>query len=190
MSKYVTEYEDVFSPQVLDSVLKRLYKERASENDDFVIQKKDLQLHKHWQSDWQHIEYKALKLAETYLKQTYSQLPVSALRVNHIGFKTDPEGAFTQLHYDWEMNQIKDEILMKPFVALVYLTDVEEGGGCFFPLENLTVEPKKGKVVIFPCCFAFPHVTIPVAKGTKELMRITFGMDLSYYQQPSGTIEF
>lgn len=188
MSCYISEYEDIFSPEILDKMLMRLYQDRSSPDDDFVIEKKDLQLHKHWQTDFNYIEYRALKLAQTYLKQFYNKLPMEALSVNHIGFKTDPVGAFTELHYDWEANFINGNPLLKPLVALVYLNDVEEGGGVFFPLEDLLVNPKKGKVVIFPCCFAFPHVTSPVIKGTKELMRITFKMDLSYYK--SETIEF
>ena len=186
MSKYIKVYEDHFDPQVLHEILELVYKERSAENADFVIQKKDIP--SQWLNKFNYIEEKALELAKTYLRHTYNKLPISALGVNHIGFKTDPEGAFTELHYDWEMNRIGNDILMKPMVALVYLSDVEEGGDCFFPLEDVTVKPKKGRIVIFPCCFAFPHVTIPVAKGKKELMRITFGMDLDYYK--SEKIEF
>jgi prolyl 4-hydroxylase len=31
----------------------------------------------------------------------------------------------------------------------MYLSDVEEGGGTRFPLLNLTVEPKKGRAVLW-----------------------------------------
>lgn len=33
--------------------------------------------------------------------------------------------------------------------VLIYLNDVEEGGGTYFPFLNKTVKPEKGKVVIF-----------------------------------------
>ena len=186
LNPYISEYQNVFDPKILDEMLALKYKQCPDINADFVLLKDDLKVG--WEKYFEYIEKTSLELVKQYLKRTYSKLPVSALSLNHIGFKTDTVGAFTELHYDWEMDRIKDKWLIKPLVALVYLTDVEEGGGCLFPVEGITVEPKKGKVVVFPCCFAFPHVTNPVMKGIKEVIRLTFRMDHSYYQ--SQAIEF
>jgi hypothetical protein len=77
---------------------------------------------------------------------------------------------------------------MKPLVLVIYLRDIEEGGALFFPLENHTLKPKKNNAAIFPCSFAFPHLSLPVIKGTKYLMRLTYMMDLDYYK--SRKVEF
>lgn len=43
------------------------------------------------------------------------------------------------------------------FGLVFYLNDVEEGGETEFPDLNIKVKAKKGKSLIFPCNFLFPH---------------------------------
>ncbi len=40
---------------------------------------------------------------------------------------------------------------------LFYLNDVDQGGETYFPLQNLRVQPKTGRVAIFPVGFTHPH---------------------------------
>jgi hypothetical protein len=44
---------------------------------------------------------------------------------------------------------------------LAYLNDVDEGGEIFFPLQNITLKPKKGRVVVFPVGYTHPHEVLP-----------------------------
>ena len=43
------------------------------------------------------------------------------------------------------------------FAVLIYLNDVDEGGETLFPTWEIGVKPKKGRVLIFPCNYLFPH---------------------------------
>jgi hypothetical protein len=130
---------------------------------------------------FQEIEEMGLKAAEDYIKQFYDLMPHDQLRLSHIGFLYDDLGSFTELHYDWEMVIIDGKVKPKPFVGLVYLNDDFEGGELHFPYEQYTIKPEAGKIAMFPCSFTFPHVSIPVSKGAKHLMRLTFEMDQKYY---------
>ena len=60
--------------------------------------------------------------------------------------------------------------------VLTYLSDVEEGGGTRFPALDLTIQPKRGRVVIFPNVLNHlpnkeekrtRHEALPVVEGVK-----------------------
>jgi hypothetical protein len=180
MSKYIKEYKNFFDENKLDLILEDWLKYCPNLNDDFSI------IHNNiitgWEEHFRYMEEKGLVLIKEYLKETYSLLPCSGLKLHHMGFLYDPVGSFTELHYDWEMNNIAGEIVVKPLVLLVYLKDIEEGGSLFFPLEDYTLKAEKNNAALFPSSFAFPHLSLPVLKGAKYLMRLTYMMDLDYYK--------
>lgn len=64
-------------------------------------------------------------------------------------------------HHDFSINYEKRVYRIATF--LWYLNDVIEGGETFF-FENIKIKPEKGKIVIFPSSWAFPHAgNIPVS---------------------------
>jgi Rps23 Pro-64 3,4-dihydroxylase Tpa1-like proline 4-hydroxylase len=53
-------------------------------------------------------------------------------------------------------------------VSLVaYVNDDYEGGELFFRLQDLTIKPEAGDLIIFPSNFMYPHRAMPVHSGTK-----------------------
>ena len=53
-------------------------------------------------------------------------------------------------------------------VSLVaYPNDDYEGGELYFRLQDLTLKPEAGDLVIFPSNFMYPHRALPVTSGTK-----------------------
>ena len=66
--------------------------------------------------------------------------------------------------------------------ALVYLNDVEKGGETGFRNLNLTVKPKKGRIVVFENCYKNSnephkdsiHSGLPVIKGEKYAFNLWF----------------
>jgi prolyl 4-hydroxylase len=73
--------------------------------------------------------------------------------------------------------------------VFLYLSDVEEGGGTNFPELNMTVQPKRGRAVIWPSVLdAFPHQpdlrtnhqALPVIKGLK------YGANAWLHQRDTG----
>lgn len=51
-----------------------------------------------------------------------------------------------------------------------YLNDVEEGGETEITNLGLKIKPEKGKLLIFPPFWMFPHIGHPVVKGDKFLL--------------------
>ena len=76
--------------------------------------------------------------------------------------KTEKDGFYTW-HHDGFLNRILTYIL--------YLNDVEEGvGGTTEFLNRGHIQPKAGKLVIFPANLAYVHRGITLKKGVKYLI--------------------
>ena len=76
--------------------------------------------------------------------------------------KTDKNGFYTW-HHDSSLNRI--------FTYILYLNDVEEGnGGTTQFLCGKTVQPKVGKLVIFPSTLTYLHRGTKLKKGVKYLI--------------------
>lgn len=56
--------------------------------------------------------------------------------------------------------------------ALIYMNDVEEGGETHFPLFDVTVQPRKGRLVIFPSNYAYLHEARPPSVGVKYSLAV------------------
>lgn len=177
MNPYIKEYVNTFTEEELNFIL-NLRKETSEK--DLVIRRDSLS--EKWKDIFYKIETKCLALLSDYNQQFYSLMPIDGLSLNHIGFLHDDLGSFTELHYDWELVNISDDMIIKPLIVLVYLNKPEEGGELLFPIQKYKVIPQKGKAVIFPTGFSFPHVSFPILKGEKHLMRLTYRMNNDYYK--------
>ncbi len=43
------------------------------------------------------------------------------------------------------------------FTVMFYLNDIEEGGETIFPMSDISIKPKAGTIVIFPCGWPWVH---------------------------------
>lgn len=87
------------------------------------------------------------------------------------------EGQFYQQHHDFIEFHLEREQGVRIVTLFLYLNDVEEGGGTNFPkLDDLTVQAKKGRALLWPSVMdANPnekdprtdHQALPVLKGIK-----------------------
>jgi prolyl 4-hydroxylase len=59
-------------------------------------------------------------------------------------------GQFYKTHNDYIPGELKRVQGVRILTVFLYLSDVEEGGGTNFPVLDLTVEPKRGRVLIWP----------------------------------------
>ena len=53
------------------------------------------------------------------------------------------------------------------FSALLYLNDVEDGGETYFTKFNKSIEPKAGRLALFPANYVFEHEARTPTKGSK-----------------------
>tara|TARA_B100000073_G_scaffold323076_1_gene304892 strand:+ start:1112 stop:2158 length:1047 start_codon:yes stop_codon:yes gene_type:complete len=56
------------------------------------------------------------------------------------------------------------------FAWMTYLNDVDDGGETFFPKQDLKVKPKKGRTLIWPAEWVYPHQGLTVEKGEKYII--------------------
>ena len=56
------------------------------------------------------------------------------------------------------------------FSSLLYLNDVEEGGDTYFTHFDISIKPKRGKLVFFPANFAYTHEARPPVSGEKFVL--------------------
>lgn len=181
----VVEWENFLSKSECESILNKRIKFSSVNNKltDYLVYSDELSSQKEWVEDFANLEKKIRPFLKDYSDRFLGQLPLESISISHIGFLNDEFGEFTELHYDWELVKVKSrEIIIKPFVILVYLSDVQEGGELLFPIQNIQVSPKLGKAVIFPCNFTYPHTSMPVIKGSKHVCRITMKINYEAYK--------
>jgi hypothetical protein len=63
--------------------------------------------------------------------------------------------------------------------TILYLNDVEEGGETWFDKFGISVQPKSGRMILFPSNYAYSHQAMPPISGNKYVLVTWFGMKLS-----------
>ena len=58
----------------------------------------------------------------------------------------------------------------RAFVFSIYLNDVEEGGETEFLNQSVRVQPKAGRIVIWPAAFPYVHRGNPPLSGEKYIL--------------------
>jgi len=85
-------------------------------------------------------------------------------------------GQFYKQHHDYIPHHTERQEGVRILTVFLYLNDVEEGGGTDFPGLGVTVQPKRGKVLIWPSVKndnpnakdpRTEHQALPVTKGIK-----------------------
>ncbi|CAJ1947709.1 unnamed protein product [Cylindrotheca closterium] len=86
------------------------------------------------------------------------------------------KGQFYRTHHDFIEHQVDRPCGPRILTFFLYLSDVEEGGGTNFPDLGITVEPKKGRALLWPSVYdsnpkkddpRMRHQALPVKEGTK-----------------------
>jgi prolyl 4-hydroxylase len=86
------------------------------------------------------------------------------------------EGQFYKVHHDYIGTEKDRAQGVRILTVFLYLSDVEQGGGTNFPSLDLTVEPKRGRVLLWPSVLDEDpheyddrtyHQALPVIEGLK-----------------------
>lgn len=98
-----------------------------------------------------------LSNCENYKNSKTDYLPIDKNKVMFYSFMvqryTKKEGRYVY-HNDYAINIEKNEY--RTMTYLFYLNDVEEGGETVFWNDH-KIKPEKGKLILFPACWTFPH---------------------------------
>jgi prolyl 4-hydroxylase len=85
-------------------------------------------------------------------------------------------GQFYNTHHDYIPHHLSRQMGVRTLTVFLYLNDVEAGGGTEFPNIGLTVQPRKGRAVIWPSVLnenpnakdlRTNHGALPVQSGIK-----------------------
>jgi prolyl 4-hydroxylase len=86
------------------------------------------------------------------------------------------KGQFYRTHHDYIPHQVDRQCGPRILTFFLYLSDVEAGGGTNFPQLDLTVEPKRGRALLWPSVLdsdpmskdsRMHHQALEVIEGTK-----------------------
>jgi|GEM_PF-6833800 hypothetical protein len=175
----IKEVQDVFTADDCRRILKKRYdcSFRDGRLRDYLVYRD--QNDPYWSEEFELIWQRLCPLIEEYSTTFFNLIPVEATSISHIGFLNDEHGEFTELHYDWDYVRVEKGAreIIKPFVVLIYLSNIAEGGELLFPLQSVKITPQIGKVVFFPCNYSYPHVAMPVLEGSKHVCRVTVKLD-------------
>ena len=63
------------------------------------------------------------------------------------------QGQFYRTHHDFIPHQVDRQCGPRILTFFLYLSDVEDGGGTNFPTLDITVQPKKGRALLWPSVY-------------------------------------
>lgn len=113
---------------------------------------------------------------QTLIRRLQELTNIASENFEHVQLLRYREGHFLPTHSDYVTHHIQEQPGVRIFSILLYLNNVEEGGGTNFPRLNLTVAPKPGRALIFPSVLnedpnhldnRTDHQALPVMKGVK-----------------------
>jgi len=82
--------------------------------------------------------------------------------------KTEPGGGY----HAWHTEAMSHTCANRIFVVQIYLNDVDSGGETEFLSQGKRVQPKEGRIVIFPCSYTHQHRGNPPLEGDKYVLNM------------------
>jgi hypothetical protein len=174
MIDYIKEYKNAFSDEFCDRVIREREEKVGSSYYDVVCwQDKDIN------TDWlpyiDEINKYATPHIDDYFKTFGEITNLNSIYLPGFGVVRQPIGAHDPMHHDIETIINEDNVRIRPFVSLIYLNDKEfTGGQLIFPIQKRVIEPEKGKLIIFPASYMFPHQVLHIAGGDRFFIRLNY----------------
>lgn len=177
-------YESIISDEICDEIIdlykSGLFKEDNQENklDAVIYSSKTIQ-----DIRWDKILEILKKETNNKIKDYLNFFPLNNIEMykfSHAGISCLSNNKAIPYHYDIEVTYFEKKLKVCHFAVLVYLNDDFEGGELVFPLQNSTIKPKKGTVVIFPTSYLYPHAVLPVFEGERYMVRMSYFFDKDF----------
>lgn len=81
------------------------------------------------------------------------------------------DGSYLPVHSDPERTP---EGHTRTIGMILFLNEDFEGGELIFPKQEVVIQPEKGKLVVFPMSYMYPHLVNNVTGGDRYVARINF----------------
>lgn len=137
----------------------------AEKNDESISYSK----HNNWPAELDELCGKVKQLLEVYIQKT-DFIKISGIKELHFTNtkiqKTQPGGGYHMWHLEHQNRGDANRVL----VFTIYLNDIKDGGETEFLHQNIRVQPKTGRIVIFPAGYPYIHRGNPPLKEEKYIL--------------------
>lgn len=177
-------YENIVSSNICDKIL-NLYKSGVFKEDDQENKLEALIYSSKSTSDpvWEILLEDLKNLAKSKIKEYLSLFSINNPEMylfSHAGINCLKNNEAIPYHYDIEVSYYQEKLRVSHFAILVYMNDDFEGGELVFPLQEMTIKPKKGMMVIFPTSYLYPHAVSPVFLGERYVVRMSYVLNKDF----------
>lgn len=174
MTTYIEEYKNILTDndclEILDEINRRERYKDVVFWEDKNEEEKLIAFNKLFKE-------KTQNSVSQYLEKSAGLITYTHLHFAGFGLVTQPNGYYDGLHHDIETVINKDSVRIRAFVSLIYLNKEYEGGQLYFPIQKKVIEPEKGKLVIFPASYLFPHQVMHTAGNDRSFVRLHYLMN-------------
>jgi hypothetical protein len=179
---YIQEFENIFSEDECRELI-RIRNIHCCDYSDLVYwnnKENEIDLSKELNS----CENRVSKCVKSYFDSFEGLLNLEDINLNGIGIIKQPQNAFDSLHFDTQVIFDNKQVKQRPFVCLLYLNDKGfDGGQLCFPVQKKIIEAKRGKVVIFPASYQFPHQVMGISGGDRYFVRFNYMFNESLFDK-------
>lgn len=174
---FIYEVEDALPAELCDEMVARFEASPEQQVDGRIGQgvdveqsiKRSTDLRISGREEWKDIDnalFKSLGRAISALAIEYPFFAVNRLRDMGYQLQRTNEGEF----YHWHIDGGPGEFSQRQLVAIWYLNDVPGPGGTTdFGVQDISVQPQRGKMVLFPPFWTHIHRNAQLEKGVKYI---------------------
>ena len=166
---FVREYDNVILPLFCDRLI-QVFEESESKvivNNEYKPFFTELNLNQHSPDIVEHLVYLILSATHKY-KNDVQQTGFFPKRLGLEELRVKRYNAGTGERFDEHVDVASLDGAKRYLAFICYLNDDFTGGETTF--GDKTITPSKGKVVVFPPTWQYPHAGLPVDTGTKYIM--------------------
>jgi len=174
---FIYEVENALPAELCDEMIARFEASPEQQVDGRIGQgveveqsiKRSTDLRISGRDEWKDIDgalFKSLGRAISALAIDYPFFAVNSLRDMGYQLQRTNEGEF----YHWHIDGGPGEFSQRQLVAIWYLNDVPGPGGTTdFGIQEISVQPQRGKMVLFPPFWTHIHRNAQLEKGVKYI---------------------
>jgi len=174
---FIYEVENALSNELCDEMVARFEANPEQQHNGRIGQgveeqesiKRSTDLRITGRSNWNDIDAKLLESISEALSQLSAEFPffaVNEFQDKGYQLQRTNEGEF----YHWHIDGGPGEFSQRQLVAIWYLNDVVGPGGTTdFALQEISVKPQRGKLVLFPPFWTHIHRNKTLEKGVKYI---------------------
>jgi len=179
LTDFIRVYENAIPNNICDEIITRFDKSefvaedvQKTEDEQQLMVRSCLELNLSKDDSFKDVQGAMTKIVELAIGKYQSEIPTRTfpkeLGLEHFRIKKYRPGGTDGFAYHVDVNS---HASARRFLSLIwYLNDVEQGGETFFPHPNVRVKPKKGRLLLFPSLWNYPHSGEPPVSNDKYIL--------------------